>query len=214
MPDFKTITIDSLISGKDNKGNRYLELFLKEYSQMFHTKVNPGCTKCLTDYLKKYQDKFKAMSNTCKYRLQAKYENIPLEFGSPILVNNGNITDEYAEKLLKHKNGERYFSVIPEADAKGKKADAPKKAVEDTEATKTVEAPKEEQKAKEGDDAAKDIAEKEAALVDAYIKAENALSALPENAHHMTAKSAKKAIEDAEAALADFREANGLIVKE
>ena len=54
------------------------------------------------------------MENTTQYRLHAKYENIPLEFGSPILVNNTNITDEYAKKLLLHKNGERYFSQIPQ----------------------------------------------------------------------------------------------------
>lgn len=54
------------------------------------------------------------MENQCKYRLHPRYENIPLEFGSPVLVNNSNITDEYAQKLLEHKNGERYFSVIPE----------------------------------------------------------------------------------------------------
>lgn len=53
------------------------------------------------------------MQNKCKYRLHTKYENIPLEFGSPILVNNNNITDEYAEKLLTHKNGKRYFEQMP-----------------------------------------------------------------------------------------------------
>lgn len=54
------------------------------------------------------------MENQCKYRLHPRYENIPLEFGSPILVNNSNITNEYAEKLLQHKNGERYFSTMPQ----------------------------------------------------------------------------------------------------
>lgn len=53
------------------------------------------------------------MANTSHYRLHAKYENIPLEFGSPILVNNGNITDAYAQQLLQHKNGERYFAQMP-----------------------------------------------------------------------------------------------------
>lgn len=61
------------------------------------------------------------MANTCNYRLHAKYENIPLEFGSPILVNNGNITDEYAQKLLAHNNGQRYFSQIPKAKAPNNK---------------------------------------------------------------------------------------------
>lgn len=53
------------------------------------------------------------MANTCNYRLHPRYENIPLEFGSPILVNNSNITDEYAQKLLEHNNGQRYFSQMP-----------------------------------------------------------------------------------------------------
>lgn len=56
------------------------------------------------------------MANTSKYRLHAKYENIPLAFGSPILVNNGNLTDAYAQKLLQHKNGERYFAQMPEPE--------------------------------------------------------------------------------------------------
>ena len=63
------------------------------------------------------------MANTSQYRLHAKYENIPLAFGSPILVNNGNITEEYAQKLLQHKNGERYFAQMPEQETpKVKKA--------------------------------------------------------------------------------------------
>lgn len=94
-------------------GERYLELFLKEYTSIFKEKVNPSCPKCLTEYLNRYKNHFNTMANTCNYRLHAKYENIPLEFGSPILVNNGNITDEYAQKLLTHNNGQRYFSEIP-----------------------------------------------------------------------------------------------------
>ncbi|MBE1615341.1 hypothetical protein IDF54_10775 [Flavobacterium sp. SaA2.13] len=57
------------------------------------------------------------MANTSKYRLHAKYENIPLEFGSPILVNNANITPEYAQKLLSRPNGERLFAHIPTEEA-------------------------------------------------------------------------------------------------
>ncbi len=52
------------------------------------------------------------MDKKPQYRLHAKYENIPLDFGSPILVNNANITPEYAQKLLQ-KNGSRYFAYIP-----------------------------------------------------------------------------------------------------
>lgn len=106
-------------------GERYLELFLREYTSVFKEKVNPSCPKCLTEYLNRYKNHFNAMANTCNYRLHAKYENIPLEFGSPILVNNGNITDEYAQKLLAHNNGQRYFSQIPKVKAPNSKSQTP-----------------------------------------------------------------------------------------
>lgn len=54
------------------------------------------------------------MENPCRYRLRPEYENIPLEQGSNILVNNINITDAYAMKLLDRPNGTRYFSRMPE----------------------------------------------------------------------------------------------------
>lgn len=53
------------------------------------------------------------MANTSPYRLRAKYENIPLEFGSHILVNNSNITTAYALKLLEQSGGERFFAQLP-----------------------------------------------------------------------------------------------------
>lgn len=112
--DFKSMDIGTIIDGVGGDGVRYLETFLKEYTSLFSETVNPGCTKCLTQYLDKYKNHFKAMENTSKYRLHPKYEGIPLEFGSPILVNNGNITDEYAEKLLVQDNGVRYFEKMPE----------------------------------------------------------------------------------------------------
>jgi len=106
-------TVTRSVSGS---GERYLELFLKEYTSIFKEKVNPSCPNCLTGYLTRYKNHFNAMANTCNYRLHAKYENIPLEFGSPILVNNGNITDQYAQKLLAHNNGERYFAEKPKKE--------------------------------------------------------------------------------------------------
>ena len=54
------------------------------------------------------------MASETQYRLKPKYENIPLEFGSAILVNNNNITEEYAKKLLARPNGERFFAHIPQ----------------------------------------------------------------------------------------------------
>ncbi|MFD2600799.1 hypothetical protein [Flavobacterium suzhouense] len=122
--DFTTMDIATVTRSVTGSGERYLELFLKEYTSIFKEKVNPSCPKCLTEYLNRYKNHFNAMANTCKYRLNAKYENIPLEFGSPILVNNGNITDEYAQKLLAHNNGQRYFSQMPKT-LKNKKQKPP-----------------------------------------------------------------------------------------
>jgi hypothetical protein len=112
--DFTTMDIYTITTGTGSDGTRYLLHFMKEYTLLFKEKVNPGCAKCLNEYLMKYKKHFAAMENTCQYRLHAKYENIPLEFGSAILVNNGNITDEYAQKLLEQNNGSRYFAQIPQ----------------------------------------------------------------------------------------------------
>lgn len=125
--DFTTMDIATVTRSVSGGGERYLELFLKEYTSIFREKVNPSCPKCLTDYLNRYKNHFKAMANTCNYSLHAKYENIPLEFGSPILVNNANITDDYAQKLLAHNNGQRYFAQMPKAKVSVKKAKAIKK---------------------------------------------------------------------------------------
>lgn len=112
--DFTRMDIATLTRSVTGEGVRYLELFLKEYVSLFGGPVNPSCPKCLTEYLIRYKKHFTTMENPSKYRLHARYENIPLEFGSPILVNNSNITDAYAEKLLEQENGERYFLHIPE----------------------------------------------------------------------------------------------------
>ena len=41
------------------------------------------------------------MENDCEYRLHKKREGIPLAFGSNIRVTNRNITNDYAEVLIK-----------------------------------------------------------------------------------------------------------------
>ena len=58
------------------------------------------------------------MANETQYKLKPKYENIPLRFGSSVLVNNSNITEEYAKELLARPNGERFFAQLPEPTAK------------------------------------------------------------------------------------------------
>ncbi|RZL19744.1 MAG: hypothetical protein EOO89_02405 [Pedobacter sp.] len=111
--DFKSMDISTVMTGTGNDGVRYLQHFLIEYTALFGEIVNPGCGNCVTTYLNKYKKHFREMENPCKYRLHAKYENIPLEFGSAVLVNNSNITDQYALKLMEHRNGNRYFAAIP-----------------------------------------------------------------------------------------------------
>ncbi|KGO85714.1 hypothetical protein Q765_14935 [Flavobacterium rivuli WB 3.3-2 = DSM 21788] len=113
--DFTTMDIATLTHSVTGKGVPYLEVFLKEYTSLFGGPVNPACPKCLTAYLTNYQNHFNAMQNTCDYKLHKKFENIPLQFGSPILVNNSNITNEYAEILLQQPNGLRFFAEIPSA---------------------------------------------------------------------------------------------------
>ena len=112
--DFLNMDISTIATGIDCNGVRYLQSFLKEYTSIFQETVNPGCNKCLNTYINKYKAHFMKNKNTSGYVLHLKYENIPLEFGSPVLVNNGNITDEYAKKLLEHPDGERYFATIPD----------------------------------------------------------------------------------------------------
>ncbi|MFL9845455.1 hypothetical protein [Flavobacterium rhizosphaerae] len=115
--DFKSMDIRTLTRSVTGEGVRYLEIFLREYTALFPGPVNPSCNKCLNEYLTKYKKHYSTMANTCKYRLHAKYENIPLGFGSSILVNNANITNEYAQKLLNKPNGQRFFAVIPEEES-------------------------------------------------------------------------------------------------
>ena len=117
--DFTKMDTNTIATGVTGDGVKYLQLFLTEYTKLFPGTVNPSCNKCLNDYVTKYK---KAMStdkfhheNYSGYKLKAMYENIPLEFGSQILVNNTNLTDEFAQILLSHDDGERFFvTPLPE----------------------------------------------------------------------------------------------------
>ena len=110
---------NTIATGVTGDGVKYLQLFLIEYTKLFPGTVNPSCNKCLNDYVTKYK---KAMStdkfhpeNYSGYKLKEKYQNIPLEFGSQVLVNNANLTDAFAEILLSHDDGERFFiTPLPE----------------------------------------------------------------------------------------------------
>lgn len=98
------------------------------------------------------------MASETQYKLKPKYENIPLKFGSSILVNNSNITEEYAKALLARPNGERFFSQLPEPTIqepkeekpqRKKRSQAKKKTTVDTVAQQQAE-PKAQQAQEEG----------------------------------------------------------------
>ena len=134
--------IGTLTRSVTDEGVRYLQVFLKEYTALFPGPVNPSCPKCLNEYLSNYKNHFKTMENPCKYRLHAKYENIPLEFGSPILVNNSNITDELAQKLLELPNSSRFFAFIPpQPEPVMQQLAKAKKAIKKARVTKKKETP-------------------------------------------------------------------------
>jgi hypothetical protein len=104
-------TLEQIVGGKNPDGSSMLVSFLKYYSEVSGVKVlNAGCSKCLQQYYKDLKQKHIMKNNKSTYRLHAKFNNIPLRFGSSIFVNNENITDELAEALVS-----RYIDV---ADAK------------------------------------------------------------------------------------------------
>lgn len=67
----------------------------------------------MNNYLSKYKLKIYEMQNNSQYRLKEKYNGIPLSFGSAVLVNNSNLTDEYALELLKNFEVETIFDKFP-----------------------------------------------------------------------------------------------------
>lgn len=112
---FEFLDADAIQSNVTPNGVRYLEIFLNEYSELTGEKdINAGCNRCIANYLTTFKKiKFKMKNpNKCKYVLKEKYNNIPLEFGSNIFVNNSNITDEYAATLLKVHKAENIFDEV------------------------------------------------------------------------------------------------------
>ncbi|WP_417867948.1 hypothetical protein [Xanthomarina gelatinilytica] len=108
----------TIFTGTDENGNRYLSQFLRDYKEAFPgTDPNAGCQRCLDDYyqkLIKHLSIMKTVKNESGFVLKEKYQNIPLKFGSKILVNNSNITKEIGIELLKRKNGEKLFDKVPD----------------------------------------------------------------------------------------------------
>ena len=96
------MNVDLIIGGKSADNIPYLKLFLLDYKQEFSVEtVNASCQKCIVKYHKDFINKFRKMENTSKYKLLAKREGLQLEFGGSTFVTNENITDRYAEKLVK-----------------------------------------------------------------------------------------------------------------
>lgn len=96
------MNVDLIIGGKSADNIPYLKLFLLDYKQEFSVEtVNASCQKCIVQYHKDFINKFRKMENTSKYKLLAKREGLQLEFGGSTFVTNENITDRYAEKLVK-----------------------------------------------------------------------------------------------------------------
>jgi hypothetical protein len=100
--DWTKIDTSTIVGGVAPDGSSYLKTFLIDYKTEFHVeKVNPNCGKCLKEYHMDFIKKYGNMENQSKYRLHKKREGLQLGFGSSIFVNNKNITDDYAEKLIK-----------------------------------------------------------------------------------------------------------------
>ena len=117
--------IEDIVGGVTPDGVRFLKLFLIDYTSIFSEVVNPSCSKCLNTYLQKYKSKIFEMENNSQYRLKEKYNGISLNFGSSIMVNNSNLTNEYALELLERFEAETIFDKFPK--------EQPKTTVETTE---------------------------------------------------------------------------------
>lgn len=96
------MNFELIIGGKTSDNIPYLKLFLIDYKQEFSVEtVNASCQKCLIGYHKEFINKYRKMESKSKYLLHKKREGLQLEFGGSTFVTNENITDRYAEKLVK-----------------------------------------------------------------------------------------------------------------
>lgn len=121
--DWLSIDKETIFSGKDENGNRYLSRFLSDYKKAFNPDIiNAGCLKCLNSYYEKLTKnlqmaKQEISQENSGYVLKTKYNGIPLKFGSRVLVFNNTITDKIAKELIKnHPKGKDLFIKIPEEE--------------------------------------------------------------------------------------------------
>ena len=102
MHNWNEYSTELIIGGKTADNVPYLKLFLLDYKKEFNIEVvNAACQKCIYQYHKDFIKKTSKMENTSNYQLHKKREGLQLEFGGSIFVTNENITDRYAEKLIK-----------------------------------------------------------------------------------------------------------------
>lgn len=96
------MNVESIIGGNTSDNVSLLKLFLIDYkSEFFVETVNASCIKCIVSYHKEFIKKYRKMENQSQYLLHKKREGLQLEFGGSLLITNENITDRYAEKLIK-----------------------------------------------------------------------------------------------------------------
>jgi len=94
--------VESIIGGETSDNVSLLKLFLIDYkSEFFVETVNASCHKCIVNYHNEFIKKYRKMENKSQYLLHKKREGLQLEFGGALLITNENITDRYAEKLIK-----------------------------------------------------------------------------------------------------------------
>lgn len=96
------MNVELIIGGKSADNVPYLKLFLIDYKREFSIEtVNAACQKCIVAYHREFIKKYSTMENTSNYQLHKKREGLQLEFGGSLFITNENITDRYAEKLVK-----------------------------------------------------------------------------------------------------------------
>jgi topoisomerase IA-like protein len=127
------IDANTLARGKDSEGVRYLTKFAKDYFNLFSEALNVGCQKCIRQALTKYNYKIMSTDKDTKAVLKAKYNNISLGFGTGKIVNNDNITQETALRLLELR-GEDIFATLPQ-QKKAETKETPKKTTKKKKST-------------------------------------------------------------------------------
>lgn len=134
--EWHKIDIGQIIGGVAPDGSPYLKHFLIDYKKEFSVQVvNASCHKCINEYRHEFVKKYGDMENNSQYRLHKKREGLQLEFGSSIFVTNKNITDDYAEKLIK-----RFSDIKPDFELSYLFSQFPETKIEivETETTQSV----------------------------------------------------------------------------